>query len=320
MKKNGFAVIFDTNAYRQFVQGKTIQTAMINIADVVEREKLKDIKAFGAIIPGMEMLGHLAESPGSKNYEECLNGIIIMANHCYDEIKFEPRIFPQAYLHVANSFFGKVPNDILEKTRNLGGVINDFYKDNKAAIEFHNKKNSFNAIKKHIDNEEQQFSSLIEQFIEGIKSEIVKTTPKLSPKKIQDKLLDIINNNDFQKHMAKVIIGFVANTLQIKLSQEDIDKMAIELNKLFPISTGFFKWICHEIVNNKIDMQSNKSKHKRWNWLWDYHVSFAINDSTLDNRKVILVTADTDMTKMLNEYGYKDVVMTLPEYLNFLNN
>jgi hypothetical protein len=65
-------------------------------------------------------------------------------------------------------------------------------------------------------------------------------------------------------------------------------------------------------------MQSRTSKVKRWNWHWDYHVSFLVNGHTLANKEVILVTSDGDIIEMLKELGYENKVFTITEYLNYL--
>ncbi len=86
----------------------------------------------------------------------------------------------------------------------------------------------------------------------------------------------------------------------------------------FPLSVGFYKWICSKIVSDNIDMQSKTSKEKRWNWQWDYQVSFLISPHTLDNREVILVTSDGDIIEMLRDFGYQNKVLTITEYLEYL--
>jgi len=65
-------------------------------------------------------------------------------------------------------------------------------------------------------------------------------------------------------------------------------------------------------------MQSKTSKEKRWNWQWDYQVSFLISPHTIDDREVILVTSDGDIIEMLRDFGYQNKVLTITEYLDYL--
>lgn len=89
--------------------------------------------------------------------------------------------------------------------------------------------------------------------------------------------------------------------------------------QMFPLSVAFYQWICRKIVMDKIDLRSKKSRETRWNWRWDYEVSFLMNDHQLNGRIVLLVTSDKDMTRILHKYWYGVRVLTLESYLAFLN-
>lgn len=91
------------------------------------------------------------------------------------------------------------------------------------------------------------------------------------------------------------------------------------LTQDFPFCVRFYQWVCHRIVEGKIDMHAKNSREKRWNWRWDYEVSFLINDNPISGRQLLLVTADRDIIRMLQEYGYERRVMDLPTYLAFLD-
>lgn len=320
MKEKKFAVVFDTNSYRKFVSGKFRADILYKTADLRKVESKKNIQAYGSVIVGMEMLGNLVEGEDGFNYKDCLNGIIAMANHCFDEAKNEPRIIPQSYLHIARSFFGVTPKEILERVQNLGGVINDFKIDYKKAIEHHKSKSTFEDIKNYIEKEEINFSRQIVDLIDGARQEILNKHPKITLKQLRAKLLDYIENGPYEPFIALAIIYVVAATLNLQLQQDEGVKRAFSMNLEFPLSVGFYRWISYKIVNDNIDMQSKTSKQKRWNWLWDYHVSFVISNSTLDNREVILVTSDSDLTEMLQDFGYKNKVLDISQYLDFVYN
>jgi len=317
MSERKYAVIFDTNAYRQFVTGKSYTETLSQTQELIKAELGKDIQAYGSIIVGMEMIGNLAEGEEGFNYKDCLNGIIAMGNHCFDETEQQPRIIPQAYLNIAYSFFNIIPKEIEDRTKNLGGVIRDFKIDHAKALAFHKTK-TFNDVKEYIEKEEINFSTQIVDLIEGAKLEILKKHPRIAPKQLRTKLLDYIENGPFEPFIALAIIYAVAATLRLQLPQNEGVKKALSMNVEFPLSVGFYRWISYKIIDDNIDMQSKTSIQKRWNWLWDYHVSFVISNHTLDNREVILITSDSDMTEMLQDFGYSNKVMTLNEYLEFL--
>ena len=120
--------------------------------------------------------------------------------------------------------------------------------------------------------------------------------------------------------MALAIIDTVSHSLGLQLSKTKLLDMAKSMRKEFPVSTRFYRWISHEIVYKNIDMQSKTSKAKRWNWLWDYHVSFVITQYQLDERDVILVTSDNDIKQIIINCDLNNRVLTLSQYLCFLNS
>lgn len=313
------AVVFDTNSYRDLVRDKTTSDVLVEILSIRKQEEKKGIAAFGSQVVGMEMLGNLVEGPQGFNYKDCLNGVIAMAHHAYDDSGQTPRIIPHPFLHIARSFFGSLPPEIEQKSKNMGGVIADFKVDYTRAETHHTTTSTFQKIKDYLEREEKDFATNITDLIDGARQEILRKHPKIPHKQLRIKLLDYIANGPFEPFVALAIIYAVAQTLQIPLPQNEGIKRAMSLADNFPLSVGFYTWICYKIVADTIDMQSQASKEKRWNWRWDYEVSFLISDHTIDQREVILVTKDGDITTMLEDFGFTNRVMTLPEYLIFLN-
>jgi hypothetical protein len=317
MKK--YSVIFDTNSYRNFVTNKSTDVVIADTKKLVQKGKTKNIKAFGSIIVALEMLGHLVEGESGFNYKDCLNGVISLGNHCLENPQKGPRILPHSYLQIAKSFFKQSNSQIEQRVKNLGGVINDFIKDPETALNHHNPQNTFEDIKNYLDSEELSFSNQIINLIKGVELEIKTKYPKIAKKDLRNKMLDYIEKGPFESFISMAIIYAVSINLNIKLTEEQIIDRAFNLNLEFPLSVGFFTWICKEIVDKNIDMQSKTSKQKRWNWLWDYHVSYAMSNNTLDQGEIILVTADQDMIDIITHHGYTNKVMDLDEYLNFID-
>jgi hypothetical protein len=313
-----YAVIFDTNSYRYLVTEKTEEQQNALLAEIKKSELRKNIKPYASVIVGMEMLANLTESDNGFNFKDCLNGVKAMASHCQEDDEETLRIFPHAALHITKSYFNFIPAELEDRVRNLGGVINDLKKDSDTFVNTHRERNTFNDIKQYIDNEETMFSSQITILIEGVKQEIINKHPRIAKKQLRAKLLDYIENGAFEPLMAFAIILSISSKYQIQLPESEVIKRAFSLNMEFPLSVGFYRWIAYKIVNDDIDMSSKTSQEKRWNWVWDYHVSFALNESTLSGREIIIVTSDKDMTEMVGDFGYSNKVYTLTEYLEFL--
>lgn len=313
-----YAVIFDTNSYRKFVSNKNKEEIISGIEEIIELEDSKDIVQFASVIVGMEMLANLAEGEEGFNFKDCLNGVIAMTTHCQEKDNETLRIFPNAALHILKSYFNFIPKDLKDRNMNLGGVLNDIKKDPENSIKHHTERNTFEDIKNYVNNEEVIFSNQITTLLEEIKSEFIKKHPNIANKQLRAKLLDYIENGSFEPLMALGLIFSIASKYQLNLPQEEGIKRAFSLNIEFPLSVGFFRWIAYKIVDDNIDMNSKTSKEKRWNWVWDYHVSFALNNSTINDREVIVVTSDKDLTEIIKDFGYENKVLTLEEYLKFL--
>lgn len=319
MRTENIAVVFDTNSYRQLVEGKTTETVLSEITEIKRLETSKNIDAYGVMIVGMEMLSNLVEGEKGFNYKDCVNGVIAMGNHCYDDNQKMPKIIPQPYLHISRAFFNTVPADIELGARNLGGVIHDFKIDYQKAIGYHNGLGTFNNIKTYVDMEETKFSVDIMKLIDGAKQEILKVHPGIAQKQLREKLLTYIQEK-FEPHIALAIVYAIAQTLHIQLTGEEFVKIAFSMNSEFPLSVGFYRWISYKIVSDNIDMQSKTSREKRWNWIWDYQVSFLISHNTIDNKEVVLVTSDNDLVQMLSDFGYQNKVLNITDYLNYLKS
>ncbi len=313
-----YAVIFDTNSYRKLVLNKSAETIKTEIEEIIKLEESKEIISYASVIVGMEMLANLTEEEEGFNFKDCLNGVIAMALHCQEKDNETLRIFPQAALHILKSYFNLIPQELENRTKNLGGVINDIKKNPTESIKVHKERNTFEDIKKYVDNEEVMFSNQITILLQEIKNEFLIKHPNIANKHLRAKQLEYIENGSFEPLMALAIIFSIASKYQLNLPQEESIKRAFSLNMEFPMSVGFFRWIAYKIVDDNIDMFSKTSKQKRWNWVWDYHVSFALNNSTINNREVIVVTSDGDLTEMIKDFGYENNVFTLEEYLVFL--
>jgi hypothetical protein len=312
------AVLFDTNSYRNLVTGKNTNDVLLEIHKIKAAEKEKNITAIGIMVVAMEMLGNLAEGPTGFNYNDCLNGLLAMTHHCIEESTQRPRFIPHAYLHLTKAFFSEVPKEMENLVQNMIGVANDLRIDLQQSLAIHESKGTFEQIKNYLDAEEAKFSTEIVALIDAARAVVKKKKPNITKKQERVELLKLLNSGLFEPEIALAMILAVYATLSQELSADGLHDRARSLQKEFPLSVGFHRWVCYTLVDKNIDMQSKISKRKRWNWQWDYHVSFLINGHKLSGMDVLLVTNDTDLTQMISDFGYEQKVMTIGEYLKFI--
>ena len=320
MNSEKFAVVFDTNSYRKLIRETAIEDIEATIAQIKEKEGTKNIMAKATAVVASEMLANLAGPGKSPHYDECLKGLIAMANHCCEEAENTMHIIPLPYLHLAINFFEVSPPAVELITRNMAGVIGDFKIDYLKAIEGHQFADSFAKFRDYIDGEEPRWIREVESFVELSRREALKSDPSISAKDLRDKMLEFIDSGLFVPRISMAIIYSLAKSLQIRMTGEEHATKGYILPQMFPLSVAFYQWICHRVVADNIDLKNKRSRQTRWNWRWDYEVSFLMNDHLLNGRIVLLVTSDKEVTKMLRKYGYGGRVMDLNKYLGFLDS
>ncbi|OSZ77238.1 hypothetical protein CAP36_12550 [Chitinophagaceae bacterium IBVUCB2] len=320
MNSEKFAVVFDTNSYRNLIRDTSIEDIEASIARLKEKEASKNIMAYATPVVGLELLGNLSGTGRSLHFDDCLKGLIAMANHCYEKTENTIHIVPYSYLHITGNFFDVSPAEVELISKNMAGVIGDFKEDYLKAIEGHQLNETFTKLKDYIDSEEPRWIREVESFVEGARREIIKLDPSIKPKDLRSKMLQFIDSGLFVPRISMAIIFSIAKSLLIKMTENEHVLKGYMLPRTFPLSVGFYQWICHRVVADNIDLKNKRSQQTRWNWRWDYEVSFLMNDHLLNGRIVLLVTSDKDMIKMLEKYGYGGRVMNLDKYLGFLDS
>lgn len=337
-KKNNerYAVIFDTNAYRNLVKGIDNGDIKSYVDDIRNKEEGKKIKSFGHVIVEVEMLNHLGNNI-DPNFDECHKGVVAMYHHCFDEKAQEPTIIPHSKLILCDCLFQKRPEQSVDYVRNFGGVMKDIVED-EYGISSHQKKSTFSDISNFITKREQEFADTVENTIKTYKERAKKEIEKgirtknsyktdeeiqkliksgTTDFQIKTKTLQLINNNDFLIERSKELVMDTAHNLGIGIGSKECKKKAEYLRINVPLSVRFFQWICAYIVENNTNFQSKKSKHHKWNWLWDMQVSFC-SGNTVDNRKILIVTDDDDIHTVVKKYGKESQIMTLGDYKSFV--
>ncbi len=320
-------VVFDTNAYRNFVRDLKIGQVPEAVQKLREKENKAGIKAYSSVIVALELLGHLGEN--GHNFDECSKGILALGMHCFDEEKNDLRIIPDARAHIIGVLFpNSTKKEELElRIRRIGGVIADIRKCSEEAIKTHKLKGTFKDVENYINTIEKDFLRLIKLFLFISKRHkvvnnynsiekigLIKISPKKSNRCLKIKQLNFFNDKNIEILFSYYTIKYLSEYLNQKNNENEIMKKAVDLTSNFRLSFGFLKYMLIKIVENDIDIKSKKTKQKRANWVWDYNISFHISNRTLDDRKSIIITSDEDMTAILRKNSYADRVMNLEEY------
>jgi hypothetical protein len=316
--ESGKIVYFDTNSYRDLVFEKKLEEIILEINEIKELERRKNIYASATSTVAIELLGNLVDESAMYNYKDCLNSLIVMGKHCLDHKNDTFRMTPPPFGHISKSLFGLVPSKFEEDLQNLAGLLSSFGKDSQNAIINYKAQGTFNHAKEYLQTGEFNFIENITPLLENAQILMQDRHPASTKKQQRDKLLQYLKSEEFGEQFAIAQVLTVGQVLNVQLPQGEIIARAKFLNKTFPVSVGFFKFICHRIADRSIDLQSKLSKQKRWNWIWDYQVSFVCANQKIDGRDVILVTADDEMTEMLEELGFGNKIYNFERYKEYL--
>lgn len=311
------SVFFDTNSYRQIVLNKSGEELIEFSKKILALEQKKNIKPITTLTVLLELSANLVEGEKGFNYENCLNSLRFATNHCFDPEKNRIRISSLPFLQISAMLFGALPIDFEKQEKRFSSQFELFKPfDNHPNIS----QDFYEFIKSTLTKQEQEFSNNIIGLINAANYGIEQIHPKMETKIRKRKLIEYFRSDAYAQHLSEQIAKIVSNQLQVKLSDEELQKRAFFLRTELPISSAFFQWILIEIIKKDIDMTSKNSKTRRWNWLWDYQISFLISQSTIEKGEMILVTSDKEMIQILEQNGLGLNVMKIDNYLELIND
>ncbi|MDH7448467.1 hypothetical protein [Aquimarina sp. 2201CG14-23] len=314
MGKEKTTVIFDTNSYRQIVLNKNHKEITELLNSIKTAEKENNIEPISALTVNLELSSNLVEGKNGINYENCLNGLTFLTNHCFDKEKKMIRIASMPFFKISSMMFGALPIDFEKQDKKFSKVFEKFKSFDKKP---NMSKDFYEFVKTILTKHEQGFANTILGLIEAAKYGMEQIHPKVDNKTRKRKLIQYFESDSYAHNLSIKSLRLVAEELEIQLDDQELQNRAYFLREKLPISSAFFQWIFCEIIRKNIDMNSKKSRKKRWNWLWDYQISFLVSQDTKE-QKTILVTSDGDMIKILKENGLENNVLQVDQYLEFL--
>ncbi len=308
------SVFFDTNSYRQIVRNKNSKE-LSKLLDLIQSaEKEKNIEPISTLTVNLELSANLVEGKNGINFENCLNGLRFLTQHCFDSEKQIIRIASFPFFQISAMMFGALPIDFDKSSKRVSKhfeTFNSFEKEANLSKEF------YEFVKTTLTKHEQEFSNSLIGLVKAANYGIEQIHPKMDRKSRKKKLVEFFKSDSYAQNLSVKSLKIVAEILGIKLDDQEFQNRPYFLRKELPISSAFFQWILCEIIQKNIDMTSKNSKAKRWNWLWDYQISFLISQNTINEGKMILVTSDKEMIQILNENGLENDVMKIDQYLDF---
>ena len=309
---NEHMTIFDVNAYRQLTYGKDIDESISIMEKIKSLEDKKKLQAYCSPFVPVELAYHLCDS-NDPAFANCKSALVANYIHTSPSSNSFRLLAEKESLVMAFLF-----NVRQHPHKNL---IESIFKMATDLIDDHSN-----------DPSNSSYCSLIESSVKMAEQDFIDNV-LLALKEIDpnfDGIETFKNNKEGRKvalsslensgHALKIAFGLVLSAhreLEIDPNHEDIDRMTIDILRIFKAPIKFYHKLLYKLVMaSKINMHSKGGK---WgNWFWDIEHTFSVTNSLIDSRIPIMVSNDKQLYDNLLEVYDSDRVYKLDEYLEYI--
>ena len=309
-------VIWDTNAYRNFVGGYNVADARAKALQLRQREQAVGVFALASPIVIWEFAAHLADST-DPHYPDCLAGLTCLAEHTW--ARNDPPggvcVFADPASTVCRELFHAVPPLAGQNVQNLSLLAAHVKKhapDMSDPKAIHNFK-SFSAA---MENQENDWIKNMVQILNDCSPEIAKKwIGGVDDKETRAKLRKYFGSEQFMIAWAGVKVIQHAALVDFRLSPEEFPKKVQILREVFPTPFLLMATLLQKFPQPN-PIKIDHPKKKRGNYIWDCAICFSIGTQhAVDDAKMYLVTADTDIIDAATKAGCADRVVSLENHL-----
>ena len=309
-------VIFDTNAYRNFVGGLNVADARIKALRLRQLEQAAGVFSLASPIVIWELAAHLAD-PTDPHYPDCLAALTCLAEHTWAR-KDPPGgvcVFADPASTVCRELFHAVPPLAGQNVQNLSLLAAHVKKhapDMSDPKALHNFK-SFSAAMEKAEND----------WIKDMKGVLKQCSPEIAKqwiggaddKATRAKLRKFFGSEKFLVAWAGVTVIRHAALVNATLSPDDFKEKTQAVRDIFPTPFHLMATLLQKFPQPN-PIKIDHPKKKRGNYIWDCAICFSIGTQhAIDDAKMYLVTADTDIIDAASKGGCSDRVLSLKDHL-----
>jgi hypothetical protein len=308
-------VIFDTNAYRKLTRGLSIEAARTKAAYLRRIEDQSGSFALAHPIVIWELLTHLA-TPLDTHYDNCLCALVVLGQHTASrEAPGRPCLIADAESTVCQALFQHAPTGYKEGLENLGSLVNHIVK---YAPDL-----SDPVARQNIDKLTRGMAEREQEWLNGMESILDRFSPGMArvvfgegaDSEVLKKARHYFSSNEFFDAWSCYMVASHAVKVGItNLRPEEIQTLAEDVRRLFPVPFHLMSALLQKLATSSPPDLANQ-RHKRWNFIWDSMISFAIGPGTIDESPVFMVTADGEIIDAAKTAGVHDNILSLAEYI-----
>ena len=315
---NKFAVIFDTNAYRELTFGKDSSQINFKISELISNESKNGIQAFSNPFVMLELASHLADV-NDKAYQNCKSSVIALTQHCaiQRDGKQMIAILADSESQLCKTLFDEYPlqhSDTTEKLAKIYSYISHFQSE--SAIE--RIRGDLKEIANNVEQTERQFiADMMSYVVLGFNQNTQDWAPLRQDKNVRNQVLTFLNSRASLQLLAKAKVIKAHLLLNKNIDNLQFDDMENYVLENFEAPLQLYNEIVRRIVMTGCDL----SKKKRSNWIWDIQIAFVVGSChRINDHLVRLVTGDGEIVEAANRVNCGNAVYSLQSYIDALKN
>lgn len=309
-----FSVIFDTNAYREFTYeyAKNFSEVIDNMEKLVDLEKNKQIEAYLTPPVLLELLAHLA-NPNDMAYENCKHSVVALYLHSKFQESDNYRIFPDSESLLAKALFNYENEAMIQKINELGNIAYQIY-SNTQEVNMNRIRSDFETIANYVNRVKMQFVDDILIFVVlNLNPSAKDWNPLRGDTKKRREFLNYLDSGSAIHDLARMQVIKACQVANKDPKEIDINKYTKYVKKNFSAPLYLYNEILKKIAMSGCNLL--QPKQRRWNWIWDMQILFGATMGTLNDKKVLLITTDSEMLKAAVNAGLGNNALKLKEYL-----
>ncbi|OJW81748.1 MAG: hypothetical protein BGO69_14675 [Bacteroidetes bacterium 46-16] len=308
-------VIFDTNAYRYLVTGKSFDEIDKYMEKVKSKEKQLDILPLISPIVVKELLAHVADK-SDPSHQKCLNATKALYLHCGDDTSYHLLASPE--MLIAKSFFNV---DIPAKEETNKAMMQiafhlGLYPSDHAERKF---QRNLNLNRDHVLDAENFFAQSFLQWIKAVDPSATGWRVFPNDAAQRRRVLEDLRSERSSINLAAGLI-YTVNDLLVKsgLAESMPETTLIDMSKqftiIFPEYISLYKSVFENIINSEYNMYENS----RSNFLWDIQLMLNVGNHTVNGEKLHFVTADSAIQSHAINNNAKYTIHTFNEYMTYI--
>lgn len=308
--------IFDTNAYRRFTFGKSLDKSRDKAVSLREAEGRSKYQSLAHPIVIWELLTHLAD-PADEDYNACLNALVALGVHAAS--REEPRdavcMIADAFATVCRALFNRLPSGYEEGLKNLGSLVTHIVKN---APDL-----SDPVAQRNIQDLAQGMAKKEQGWLSGMEGIVTQFSPEAAGRvfggatdeEALRKARDFFASEMFFQLWAQYVV--MTNGAEVGISSLPPDELRIKaeaIRNLFPVPFRLLSALLQKLAT-KTPPDLAHPKRKRWNFIWDSMISFSVGPGTILEAPVFMITGDREIAQAAKSAGFEDQIIPLDTYL-----